>query len=132
MPRISTLLMFDGQAENAMDYYASVFEDGQVERIERYMAGDPGVAGSVKHATFRLGDQVLTCIDSVVKQPFTFTPAMSLLVHSSSTAELDRLFAGLADGGQVLMPLDAYAFSRRFGWLTDRFGVSWQLSLVDD
>jgi predicted 3-demethylubiquinone-9 3-methyltransferase (glyoxalase superfamily) len=64
------------------------------------------------------------CIDAPVKQPFTFTPAMSLVVERTSEAELDTLFADLSDGGQILVPLDAYPFSKRFGWLTDRYGVS--------
>jgi predicted 3-demethylubiquinone-9 3-methyltransferase (glyoxalase superfamily) len=57
---------------------------------------------------------------------------MSLFVDCESEAEIDRLFSKLADGGQVLMPLNAYPFSRKFGWLSDRFGVSWQLNLAND
>jgi predicted 3-demethylubiquinone-9 3-methyltransferase (glyoxalase superfamily) len=69
------------------------------------------------------------CIDSPVKHNFTFTPAMSLFVDCADEAELDTLFAKLSEGGQVLMPLDNYGFSRKFGWLADKFGVSWQLNL---
>ena len=55
---------------------------------------------------------------------------MTDIVDFDSAAELERVFAMLADGGQVLMPLDDYGFSKRFGWLNDRFGVSWQLNLA--
>jgi predicted 3-demethylubiquinone-9 3-methyltransferase (glyoxalase superfamily) len=131
-PKITTLLMFDGQAENAMRFYTSLFDNGEIERIDRYQAGEPGTEGTVKHATFRLADQALMCIDSPVKQPFTFTPAVSLVVEFETEASLDRLFARLSDGGTILVPLDAYPFSARFGWVTDRYGVSWQLTLAHD
>ena len=61
---------------------------------------------------------------------FTFTPAMSLFVECESEAELDAAFDRLSDGGKVLMPVGNYGFSSRFGWLSDRFGVSWQLNLA--
>ena len=60
---------------------------------------------------------------------FTFTPAMSLFVECRSDAELATLFERLSEGGEVLMPLDQYPFSRRYGWVSDKFGVSWQLNL---
>ncbi|MGH6815240.1 MAG: VOC family protein [Hyphomicrobiaceae bacterium] len=83
-------------------------------------------------AVFTLNGQDIMCIDSPVKHAFTFTPAMSLFVDCASEAEIDRLFANLADGGQILMPLDRYPFSKRYGWLSDRFGVSWQVNLPND
>ena len=70
------------------------------------------------------------CTDSPPVHDFTFTPSFSIFVDVASAEELDRLFAGLSEGGAVLMPLDEYGFSRRFGWVNDRFGVSWQLNLT--
>ncbi len=70
------------------------------------------------------------CIDSYVKHGFTFTPAISLYVNCKSEEEINDLFAELSKGGQVLMPLDRYPFSDKFGWVADRFGVSWQLNLA--
>jgi predicted 3-demethylubiquinone-9 3-methyltransferase (glyoxalase superfamily) len=70
------------------------------------------------------------CIDSYVRHAFTFTPAISLFVTCQSEAEIDQLFARLSEGGQILMPLDAYPFSEKFAWITDRYGVSWQLTLT--
>lgn len=128
--QITPLLMFEGRAEEAMRLYAEVFEDAQIEQIERYRADEAGTEGTVKHATLRLGEQMLQFIDSYVEHPFGFTPALSLFVACESAAEIDDLFARLSEGGAVLMALDAYPFSRRFGWLSDRFGVSWQLSFT--
>jgi predicted 3-demethylubiquinone-9 3-methyltransferase (glyoxalase superfamily) len=83
------------------------------------------------HARFTLNGREFRCIDSPVKHDFTFTPAISLFVDCATASEVDALFAKLSAGGRVLMPLDAYPFSRRFAWVNDRFGVSWQLSLVN-
>lgn len=129
-PRITPFLMFEGKAEEAMRYYTSVFPGSEIERIERYDADEPGAAGMVKQAIFRLNDQRFMCIDSPVHHAFTFTAAMSLFVDCQTEAEVDRIFALLSDGGAILMPIGSYPFSQRFVWLTDRFGVSWQLNLV--
>jgi len=64
-----------------------------------------------------------------VKHQFTFTPSISLFVDCDSETELEELFSRLSAGGAVLMPLDNYGFSTRFGWVNDRFGLSWQLNL---
>lgn len=65
-----------------------------------------------------------------MKHDFSFTPSSSTFVEFGSAAELEQAFQTLSEGGQVLMPLDNYGFSRRFGWVNDRFGVSWQLNLA--
>ena len=127
---ITPLLMFEGQAEAAMSFYVEVFADSQIEQIERYQAGEQGTEGTVRYATFHIGQQLLKCMDSSVEQPFTFTPAISLLVECKREEEIDGLFARLSDDGRILMSLGSYPFARRFGWLTDRFGVSWQLLLA--
>jgi predicted 3-demethylubiquinone-9 3-methyltransferase (glyoxalase superfamily) len=88
-----------------------------------------GPEGSVKRADFTLAGQPVICIDSPAKHAFTFTPSMSLFVECEDEAEFDTAFALLAEGGKLLMPPDNYGFSRKFGWLNDRFGVSWQLNL---
>jgi predicted 3-demethylubiquinone-9 3-methyltransferase (glyoxalase superfamily) len=128
--KITTFLMFEGDAEKAMDFYLSLFEDASVVDVSRYGAEGPGPEGSVQHATFTLAGQQFMCIDSYVKHGFTFTPAISLYVQCESAAELERLYAALAEQGTELMPLGEYGFSTRFGWVNDRFGVSWQLNLA--
>lgn len=128
-PHIKTFLMFEGRCEDAINWYVPLFEDGAVTSIRRYGPEGPGAAGSVALATFTLKGQTFMAIDSPVKHDFTFTPAMSLFVDCADEAEIDRLFAKLSDGGKILMPLNAYPFSPRFGWVADKFGVSWQLNL---
>ncbi len=132
MPRqISTFLMFDGKAEEAMRFYAAVFNGSEICSIEKYGDGEMGAKGSVKHATFKLAGHAMACIDSPTKHAFTFTPSTSLFVQCNDEAELDQAFAALSEGGSVLMPLGNYGFSAKFVWLCDRFGVSWQLNLEE-
>lgn len=127
--QVTTHLMFQGSAEEAMGLYTSLFADSGIDRIERYGPGQQGREGTVRLAAFTLAGREFLCIDSPVEHGFGFTPSMSLFVECETEAELDGAFARLAEGGRVLMPIDDYGFSRRFGWLTDRFGVSWQLNL---
>jgi predicted 3-demethylubiquinone-9 3-methyltransferase (glyoxalase superfamily) len=128
--RITPFLMFEGRAEEAIDFYLALFPDSGVDRIERYGAEGGGEPGKVVRADFRLNGQRLICIDSPVHHAFGFTPAVSLFVDCGSVEEIDRLFAALSEGGMVMMELGEYPFAARFGWLADRFGVSWQLSLA--
>jgi predicted 3-demethylubiquinone-9 3-methyltransferase (glyoxalase superfamily) len=126
---IATFLMFDGVAEKAMKLYDSLFSGSGVDRIERYGPGDQGAEGTVKIAEFTLAGHHLKCIDSPGKHNFTFTPSISIFVDCQDEAELENAFKQLSQGGGVLMPLDNYGFSRKFAWINDRFGVSWQLNL---
>jgi predicted 3-demethylubiquinone-9 3-methyltransferase (glyoxalase superfamily) len=126
--RAATHLMFAGDAASALDLYSSTFPSFRIEHVERYGPEERG-AGSVKRAEASLSGHALIIIDSPVKHAFTFTPAVSLFVDCESREELDSAFSVLSANGQVFMPLDNYGFSTRFGWCTDRFGVSWQLNL---
>ena len=126
---VTPFLMFEGVAEEAMNFYVSLFGGSEIRRVERNGPGEPGPEGTLKTATFTLGGQEFTCFNSPTKHDFSFTPSISLFVECESPAELEESFGRLADGGKVLMPLDDYGFSRRFGWVNDRFGVSWQLNL---
>jgi predicted 3-demethylubiquinone-9 3-methyltransferase (glyoxalase superfamily) len=126
--KITTFLMFEGKAEEAMTFYLSVFEDAKIVAINRYGAGETGEEGSVQHATFAVAGQEFMVIDSNVKHAFGFTPAISLYVNCESTEEIERYHKALVEDGKELMPLGSYGFSARFGWLVDRFGVSWQLN----
>ena len=130
MQKITTFMMFIGQAEQAMNLYMGLFENSQILDITRFAPGEAGKEGTVMHATFTLNGQEFMCIDSSVQHEFTFSPSMSLYVNCESEAEIDQLFGKLSPGGQVLMPLERYPFSEKFAWLNDRFGVSWQLNLA--
>lgn len=127
---VTPFLMFEGQAEDAMTFYTSLFEDSAITAIERYGPDGPGPEGSVVKATFTLNGREHYCIDSPAPHAFAFTPSISLFVDCTGEAEIERLFAALSRDGEILMPMDTYPFARKFAWISDRFGVSWQLSLV--
>jgi predicted 3-demethylubiquinone-9 3-methyltransferase (glyoxalase superfamily) len=130
MDKITPFLMFqDGQAEKAMNYYTSLIQDSEITSIFRYGANEAGTEGTVMNATFSLKGQEFMCIDSNVKHEFSFTPSFSIFVTCNSEEELNHLYEKLIMDGQALMPLGDYGFSKKFGWLNDRFGVSWQLNL---
>ena len=130
MKNVTSFLMFqDDNAEEAMNYYTSLIEDSQITSIVRYGPNGPGEEGTVMQATFTLKGQEFMCIDSHVKHQFSFTPSFSIFVTCDTEEELDNLYQELIEGGQALMPLGDYGFSKKFGWLNDRFGVSWQLNL---
>ncbi|MGO4107007.1 VOC family protein [Paenibacillus sp. YAF4_2] len=130
MKAVSSFLMFQGNdAEEAITFYTSLIENSEITSITRYGADGPGKEGSVIQASFSLKGQSFMCIDSYVKHAFTFTPSFSIFLTCDSEEEVDRLFEALSTSGSVLMPLGEYPFAKRFGWLNDRFGISWQLSL---
>ena len=122
-------LMFQGDAEKAMEYYASLFAGAAVSDVEKYGAGEQGPEGAFKRAIFTLLSQSFIVFDSPVKHTFAFTPSFSIFVECDSEAEIERLAVAFLEGGQALMPLGAYGFSRKFAWVNDRYGVSWQLNL---
>jgi predicted 3-demethylubiquinone-9 3-methyltransferase (glyoxalase superfamily) len=130
MQKITTFLMFEGKAEEAMNFYISLFDQSKIVSISRYGANEPGKEGTVQHAIFSLNGQEFMCIDSFVNHGFTFTPSISLYVNCEKEEEIDKVFEQLSSGGQVLMPLGPYPFSPKFGWVSDKFGVTWQLNLV--
>ena len=130
MQQITTFLMFEGKAEEAMNFYTSLFPNSKVLAISRFGASEEGPEGTVRHATFSLNGQEFMCIDSYVEHGFTFTPSISFYVTCATEQEIDRLFEKLSEGGGVMMPLAAYPFSPKFAWVADRFGVSWQLTLA--
>jgi predicted 3-demethylubiquinone-9 3-methyltransferase (glyoxalase superfamily) len=109
--------------------YVSAFADSALLEVERFGSEDEGERG-IKHARFQVAGRELVAMDSAGPHHFTFTPAISLVVECDREDELDAAWARLADGATVLMPLQAYDFSPKFGWLQDRFGVSWQIRLV--
>lgn len=123
-------LMFQGgTAQAALDLYFSTFPDSHIVRVDRYADGEPGPVGTIKVAVFTLCGREYMCSDSPIAHGFSFTPSSSTFVDFDSPEDLERVFGILSEGGGVLMPLDDYGFSRKFGWINDRFGVSWQLNL---
>jgi len=126
--KITTFLMFEGNAEEAVNFYVSLFPESEIVNISRYGPGEQGEEGSVNHATFTLSGRSFMAIDSPGEHPFTFTPSISIFVQCETEDEVDMLFEKLSEGGEVLMPLGEYPFSEKYAWVNDRFGVSWQLA----
>jgi len=127
--RYATFLMFEGDAAQAIELYTTVFPDAEIVRLDHFGPDDQGPEGTVQGAELRFGDQRLMFFDSPAPHNFTFTPSISIFVDFASEEDLERAYAQLLEGGEVAMPLNNYGFSRRFGWVNDRFGVSWQLNL---
>lgn len=126
---VTPFLMFTGRAEEALRWYVSVLPGSSIESLTHHGADGMGEEGKVLQAVAVLAGQRVRFFDSAPVHDFGFTPAISLFVDCADDAEIDRLAAALGEGGQALMPLGAYGFSRKYAWLNDRFGVSWQLNL---
>ncbi len=126
---VTPFLMFEGTAEAAANLYVSLFRDSSIQTIERYGPGENGPEGGVRQCHFTVAGLPLRCFYCPAKHAFTFTPSLSLFVECESEAELDAAFARLSADGAVMMPPGNYGFSTKFAWVSDRFGVSWQLNL---
>lgn len=118
-PKILPCLWFDGQAEEAVAWYLSIFGDGRVVSESRYGEAGPMPAGSLLTCTFEVAGQRLIALNGGPQ--FRFTEALSLMVRCADQAEVDRLWAALCEGGQ----------ESRCGWLKDRYGLSWQIVPVE-
>jgi predicted 3-demethylubiquinone-9 3-methyltransferase (glyoxalase superfamily) len=106
-----------GKAEAAIEFYTSIFKNSSVDYLVKYEDGEPA-AGAVKHAGFKLDGQQFIAMDSPIEHGFGFTPATSLVVHCQTQSEIDEMWEKLqANGGSP----------GQCGWLTDKFGVSWQV-----
>lgn len=127
--KIISSIIFDGNAEHAIAYYTSLFEDLKVNDIVRYKYGDAGREGSIKHAIVALKGQKIMCIDRSAKRDHSITPAASLYINCDSKDEIKMLFSELSRNGKVFIDLTSYGFSDLYGWVEDKFGVSWQLNL---
>ncbi len=128
--QIATFLTFQKEdAEQAMNFYAALFDNSKIHEIKRWGKEGPGKDGSVMHATFSLNGKLFMCSDSPAIHDWNFTPAVSNYVECKDESELIRLFSKLSENGRVMMPLNNYGFSQKFGFVEDQFGVSWQLNL---
>lgn len=128
--QITTFLTFQKEdAEEAMNFYISLFDNSKIINLIRWEKDGPGKEGTIMHAVFELNGQKFMCSDSPPVHNWDFTPAVSMYVECKNEEELERLFTKLSEGGAVAMPLDNYGFSQKFGWVIDQFGVSWQLNL---
>lgn len=115
MSRITPFLWFDTQAEEAMTFYTSVFRNSRIGSVARYGDSGPGPKGTVMTASFTLDGQDFIALNGGPQ--FTFTPATSFVVNCETQEEVDYYWDKLSAGGRT----------DRCGWLTDRFGLSWQV-----
>jgi predicted 3-demethylubiquinone-9 3-methyltransferase (glyoxalase superfamily) len=130
LQRIITSLTFQkNDAEEAMNFYVSLFDNSKIIKIQRWEKGGMGKEGTIMHATFELNGQKFMCSDSPPIHNWDFTPAVSNYVECENEEKMKILFSKLSENGIVTMPLDNYGFSQKFGWVIDKFGVSWQLNL---
>ena len=127
---LTVQLMFQGRTNAALDLYDSAIAPFELLSRTVYGPDEMGEIGQVKTAWCRIGNVRIHCFDSPVPHDFDFTPSASLCLALKDEQAVADTFAKLADGGTVLMPLDSYDFSPCFGWVQDRFGVSWQLSVT--
>lgn len=129
MKSMTPFLMFEGRAEEAMDYYMETFEDAEIRYVKKYEADTPEMQGKIMQGVIRIHDQMIMMNDSNVPHEFSFTPSMSFFIECNSQPEIDRYYKKLKKKGAILMPMDDYGFSDSFAWVQDQFGVSWQLNL---
>ena len=114
-PKITPFLWFDSNAEEAMNFYVSIFKNSKILNVMRYGDAGPGPKGTVMAATFQLEGQEFQALNGGPQ--YRFTPAISLFVNCETQQEVDTLWSKLLEGGR----------EDQCGWLTDRFGLSWQI-----
>jgi predicted 3-demethylubiquinone-9 3-methyltransferase (glyoxalase superfamily) len=115
MQKITPFLWFDGNAEEAMNFYVSIFKNSKVGRISRYGDAGPGPKGTVMSVTFQLEGQEFMALNG--GPHFSFSPAISFFVSCETQEEVDELWEKLSAGGK----------KEKCGWLKDKYGLSWQI-----
>ena len=115
MQKITTFLWFDDKAEEAANFYVSLFKNSKIDTMSRYGDAGPGPKGSVMVVQFELDGQQFTALNG--GPIFKFTEAISLMVNCETQEEVDRLWDKLSEGGQ----------KSQCGWLKDKYGLSWQI-----
>ena len=115
MQKITPFLWFDGQAEEAMNFYTSIFKNFKIVSVMHYGEAGPGAKGTVMSATFEIQGQEFIALNG--GPHFKFSPAISFFVNCETQQEVDELWEKLSEGGKT----------NRCGWLDDKFGVSWQI-----
>lgn len=121
--RANPFLMFTGRAGEALASYAETLPDARIVTLERTPDGSGVAVGRLA-----VGDLEIMAFDSPPVHDFDFTPSMSIFVAVEMPEAVDRLADAMAEGGKVMMPTGEYPFAKRYAWIQDRFGVSWQIS----
>jgi predicted 3-demethylubiquinone-9 3-methyltransferase (glyoxalase superfamily) len=133
MQKITPFLWFDTQAEEAVDFYTSLLKNSKIGSITRYDEAGAAAAGrpkgSVMTAAFNLNGQEFVALNG--GPVFKFTPAVSFIINCETEQEIDELWEKLSESAKVLMEYGKYPFSEKYGWLNDKYGLSWQLFLSE-
>jgi predicted 3-demethylubiquinone-9 3-methyltransferase (glyoxalase superfamily) len=129
--KITPFLWFDNQAEDVAHFYTSIFGNSKINFVTHYGAAAERAVGvkkgSIMTVAFQIEGQEFVALNG--GPVFNITPTISFFVHCNSIQEIDALWVKLSEGGTVMMKLDRYPFSEKYGWIQDKFGVSWQLIL---
>ena len=127
-----------GKAQEAIDFYTSIFPNSEVKSITHYSEGEAGGSPElIKYGVFTLNGVEYRVSESNYNHAWSFSPGVSLFVDSDSENEIERLFEALSsNGGQIMVPLDNYesgdyGFGKKFGWCEDKYGISWQFNLSE-
>jgi len=127
MKKITTHLWLDTEAKKASEFYTSLFDNSKIEHID--MITDTP-SGDCDIVTFSLAEQPFMAISA--GPIFKFNPSISISVQCETEEEINKLHASLKEGGMDLMPLDTYEFSKKFAWVQDRYGLSWQINVPNN
>ncbi|PZR94749.1 MAG: VOC family protein [Stutzerimonas stutzeri] len=122
--------MFQENGALALEFYKVVLPDVVVESVDYYAEGELLPSGTLKVANLSFAGQSIRLFNSPAVHKFNFTPSISIFVECETEDELRQLAAALQEGGSEMMAVGDYGFSKLYGWVTDGFGVSWQLNLA--
>ncbi|MGM0219669.1 VOC family protein [Enterococcus sp. AZ126] len=129
MSKFSPCLWFDGKVEEAAELYVNAFDGGEINKVDYYVDSEHQPKGSVLTVSLTLAGQEVILLNGGPE--FDFTPAISFFVECETEEQIDKLWETLSHKGEILMEFETYPFSKKYGWLKDQYGVSWQLSLSE-
>ncbi len=131
MQKITPFLWFDNNAEEAVNFYTSVFNDSKILTVNRYDEAGAKASGqktgSAMTVAFKLEGQNFTALNG--GPYFKLNQSISFFVYCESDNKIEKIYKKLSEGGVVMMPLDKYDWSPRYAWVIDKFGLSWQLDV---
>ena len=127
-----------GKAEEAINFYTSIFPNSEIKSITKYQEGEAGgTTQLIKYGVFSLNGTDYMVSESNFNHAWSFTPGVSIFIDSNSESEIETSFKELSsNGGQVMVPLENYdsgdyGFGKKFGWCEDKYGISWQFNLSE-
>lgn len=125
--KITPFLWFNGKAEEALNFYTTVFPNTEITQLKKWGEGTPIPADQINAGSILIEGFCLNAFDA--GPMFQLNPSISFFVHCDTVEEVEKCWQKLAESGNALMPLDTYPFSEKYGWIVDKFGISWQIIL---